>query len=74
PACAETLELRHFNFAQMRHYNFAPTVKMFANLPYVKSKISPRHDARPVHRGKYDRPPFTRRCGWPDTACRPSLA
>ncbi len=27
PACAETLELRHFNFAQMRHYNFAPTSK-----------------------------------------------
>ncbi|MDR8039488.1 hypothetical protein KPA93_03175, partial [Burkholderia cenocepacia] len=25
PACAETLELRHFNFAQMRHYNFALT-------------------------------------------------
>ncbi|WP_156443674.1 hypothetical protein, partial [Burkholderia sp. MSMB1835] len=25
PACAETLELRHFNFAQIRHYNFALT-------------------------------------------------
>ncbi|MCA8109342.1 hypothetical protein, partial [Burkholderia sp. AU36459] len=25
PACAETLELRHFNFAQMRHYYFALT-------------------------------------------------
>ncbi|WP_208458862.1 hypothetical protein, partial [Burkholderia sp. BCC0322] len=28
PACAETLELRHFNFAQMRHYNFALTPKL----------------------------------------------
>ncbi|MEK6355023.1 MAG: hypothetical protein V4796_18420 [Burkholderia cenocepacia] len=28
PACAETLELRHFNFAQMRHYYFALTSKM----------------------------------------------
>ncbi|MDR8050282.1 hypothetical protein, partial [Burkholderia cenocepacia] len=28
PACAETLELRHFNFAQMRHYNFALTHKL----------------------------------------------
>ncbi|OXI34757.1 hypothetical protein CFB89_08530 [Burkholderia sp. AU16741] len=28
PACAETLELRHFNFAQIRHYNFALTTKM----------------------------------------------
>ncbi|MBR8210847.1 hypothetical protein KDW61_19460, partial [Burkholderia cenocepacia] len=28
PACAETLELRHFNFAQIRHYNFALTSKM----------------------------------------------
>ncbi|WP_208450905.1 hypothetical protein, partial [Burkholderia cenocepacia] len=28
PACAETLELRHFNFAQIRHYNFALTTKI----------------------------------------------
>lgn len=39
PACAETLELRHFNFAQMRHYNFALTPKFnFDNSRYVKSK------------------------------------
>ncbi|WP_230958511.1 hypothetical protein, partial [Burkholderia territorii] len=68
------LELRHFNFAQMRHYNFAPTAEIIDNLPYVKSKISPRHDARPVHRGKYNQPPFTRRCRWHDTARRPSIA
>lgn len=27
-ACAETLELRHFNFAQMRHDNFALAPEM----------------------------------------------
>ncbi|WP_230948125.1 hypothetical protein, partial [Burkholderia territorii] len=60
--------------AKSGHFNLATTTEIIDNLPYVKSKISPRHDARPVHRGKYDQPPFTRRCGWPDTACRPSLA
>ncbi|WP_230938164.1 hypothetical protein, partial [Burkholderia territorii] len=66
-------ESGHFYVAKSGHFNLATTIKICANLPYVKLKISPRHDARPVHRGKYDRPPFTRRCGWPDTACRPSL-
>ncbi|MDD1486896.1 hypothetical protein F9946_12075, partial [Burkholderia thailandensis] len=36
PACAETLGLRHFNFAQMRHYNFALTNHEFSFSASVK--------------------------------------
>ncbi|KAB0636708.1 hypothetical protein, partial [Burkholderia latens] len=39
PACAETLELRHFNFAQMRHYNFALTPK--SSLDSIMSNNDP---------------------------------
>ncbi|WP_146173077.1 hypothetical protein, partial [Burkholderia multivorans] len=44
PACAETLELRHFNFAQLRHYNFATTpflsiIVIMSNNEFPQSSI-----------------------------------